>query len=230
MKSPDELAVEIKSYKDDAEISIQKIAMRSTVAAIPFAGGAMLEIFDGLAQRRMQDRLNAVFDEMKNRLDQLGEEKIDQEFFRSEEFQTLLFLLLERLHTTQEKERLRVFGDALANSSSSDFRSDDKEQYVRVLRELSLSDLNVLRNKLLKGWTPHIADAVNYPADVMVSLARLQGMGLVLDRLSAESATVGALDLQMLMQNLVTQPPKKIFYLSVFGERFLKFISDASRN
>jgi hypothetical protein len=224
MKSPDELAVEIKNYKDDSEISIQRIVMRSTVAAIPLAGGAMLEIFDGLAQRRMQERLNGVFDEMKNRLDQLGEEKIDQEYFRSEEFQTLLFLLIEKLHTTHDKERLAMFGDALANSSSRSFQVDDKEQYIRVFRELGLADLNILKGELLKDGA--LPDMLNYASEVMVSLSRLHGMGLVLEKLKAK-ATVGGF--QMAMENLLTQPPKKIYYLSPFGQRFLQFISsDAS--
>jgi hypothetical protein len=39
------------------------------------------------------------------RFDSIGDKKIDREFFKSEEFQIMLFLLLERLHTTHDRER-----------------------------------------------------------------------------------------------------------------------------
>lgn len=65
---------------------------------------------------------------MKNRLNLLGEEKVDNDYFRSEEFQSLLFLLIEKLHTTHDAEKLRMFGNALGNAANVDFKSDDKEQ------------------------------------------------------------------------------------------------------
>jgi len=97
---PDELDIELKRYKDDSGAAVQEIALRSMIAGVPLVGSSILEILNGLAQRRQQERLNDVFDALKNRLHELGDEKIDRKFFRSEEFQTLLFLLLERLHTT----------------------------------------------------------------------------------------------------------------------------------
>lgn len=189
------------------------LALRTALAGIPYAGSAILEILNGLAQRRNQERLNSVFDQMTNRLNQLGEEKLDREYFRSEEFQSLLFLLLERIHTTHDSDKLRMFGNALANSSSLDFKADDKEQYIRVLRELSLSDLNILNDGRLRGWFP-FAHAIEYAPGVMVSLSRLQGMGLVLEKLGEIETIMGW-----------SQPPKKSFHISEFGAKFLDFVS-----
>jgi hypothetical protein len=66
------------------------------------------------------------------------EDKIpNMSYYRSEKFGSLLTLILERLHGTRHKEKLRMFGDALANSGSSDLNEDDAEQYIRTLRDLA---------------------------------------------------------------------------------------------
>lgn len=186
MKLPDELRAELDFYKKDSETTIQNIVLRSAVQGVPFIGSSIMEIFNGLAQRRAQERLNDMFDEVKKRLDSVGDEKIDREFFKSEEFQTLLFLLLERLHTTHDSEKLKMFGNALANSGNVDFKDDAREDYIRVLRDLSLKDLLILNDFRLKGWTPHIHQ-IDYSANVLVSLARLHGMGLVIGNLKEKA-------------------------------------------
>jgi hypothetical protein len=186
VKLPDELRAELDFYKKDSETTIQNIVLRSAVQGVPFIGSSIMEIFNGLAQRRAQERLNDMFDEVKKRLDSVGDEKIDREFFKSEEFQTLLFLLLERLHTTHDSEKLKMFGNALANSGNVDFKDDAREDYIRVLRDLSLKDLLILNDFRLKGWTPHIHQ-IDYSANVLVSLARLHGMGLVIGNLKEKA-------------------------------------------
>jgi hypothetical protein len=45
---------------------------------------------------------------------------------------------MKRLHTTHDKEKLKLFGDALANSASVDYQSGDKETY--------------------RGWLCHVVD------------------------------------------------------------------------
>lgn len=229
MKLPDPLETEFKNYREDSEITIQQIAVRRSLAGVPYLGSALLELFSGLAQRRAQERLNSLFDQMINRVAELGEEKLDPEFFRSEEFQSLLFLALERLHTTRDAEKLRTLGYALANSGSFDFKNDDKEEYIRVLRDLTVSDLRVWNDERLKGWFPHTHDIV-YAPEVMSSLFRLQGMGLVLENLVAKEVPPGrtgspSLDAKLAFSNLLTQPPKRKFSITDFGTRFLDFIS-----
>ena len=67
-KEPIELKRAVDSYKRASRVSVGEIAMRTAVAAIPYAGNSVLELWDGLAQRRTQERLNTVFDEMKEQL------------------------------------------------------------------------------------------------------------------------------------------------------------------
>jgi hypothetical protein len=141
----------------------------------------------------------------------------------------LLFLLLERLHTTHDTEKLKTFGSALANAGDVEFRDDPREDYVRILRELTLKELNILRDEKLTGWLPHIT-RIKYAPEIMSGLFRLQAMGLVLERLRVSNsphAETGdeALNVQLNLSHLMTEPPIRTFHLTAFGERFLKFIA-----
>jgi SHS2 domain-containing protein len=163
-----ETASALDRYKASAQTSIIEIAVRATVAAIPYAGGAILELWNGRAQRRSQERLNAVFEEMKKHLESTSAERVNQAYFDSEEFQTLLYLIIERLHTTHDAEKLKMFGDALANSGKTEFASDDKETFVRILRDLSAKDIQTLDHEYLKNWFPHV-NSITYEPDVLSS-------------------------------------------------------------
>ena len=232
---PDELDVSIAQHKEDAETTVRNIVWRTGISFIPYAGSAINEIANGLAQLRVQERLNDVFDAMKERLDTVAEDKIDKEYFHSEEFQTLLYLLLERLHTTHDKKKLRLFGIALGNSGLIEFKTADKEHFVRVLRDLSLGELQVLDNERLKGWFPHVPGRdIQYANEVLEKLFRLQAMGLVLSRIDPAQPPAGTTgsanaDASNALASL-WKPAKAHFYLSDFGTKFLEFIRARSRS
>ena len=59
---PDELDVSIAQHKEDAETTVRNIVWRTGISFIPYAGSAINEIANGLAQLRVQERLNDVFD------------------------------------------------------------------------------------------------------------------------------------------------------------------------
>jgi hypothetical protein len=143
------------------------------------------------------------------------EDKIpDQQYYQSEEFQSLLALIIERLYATHDEAKLRAFGDALANSGSRDFPSEEeKEEFIRILRDLSLKDLRILSDSRLTGWTPHTKQ-IEYGVEVRSSLSRLAGMGLVLENLQSRP---------LFADNAA--PPKRTYSISSSGDRFLKFIA-----
>ena len=226
---PGELDVLIAQHNEDAETSVREIVLRTAISLIPYAGSAINEIANGLAQRRVQERLDDLFDGMKERLESVAEDKVDKEYFHSEEFQTLLYLLLERLHTTHDKMKLRIFGIALGNSGLIEFRTADREHFVRVLRDLSLSELQALDDERLKGWFPHMPGRdIQYANEVLEKLFRLQAMGLVLSRIESAQPPAGStgsarLDARNAIASL-TKSPRPRFYLSDFGTKFLEFI------
>jgi hypothetical protein len=87
----------------------------------------------------------------------------------------------------------------------------------------------VLNHWCLKGWTPHIRN-IEYDAEALVSLSRLQGMGLVLQHVKVKEVPVGGtgserMDARTAVANLLTQPARRTYSLSEFGARFLQFIS-----
>jgi hypothetical protein len=161
------------------------------------------------------------------------EDKIpDIKYYESEEFQSLLGIVVEKLYTTHDETKLRMFGDALANCGNSDFQADDKEEYVRTLRDLSSKDLQVLNDERLKGWSPHI-HAIQYDTDVLTNLSRLAGRGLVIEHLKVKTPSSGRtgserLDAENVLRELLTTPPMRTYSLSPFGERFLKFIASGT--
>jgi hypothetical protein len=227
----DDLEPLLNKRRSEAEVNARQIALSAFIASIPYAGGSIMEILHGRAQQRTEKRLNDVFEAMKSNIDALGADKIDRHFLESEEFQTILFLVLEKLHTTHDDEKLKAFGAALANATSSEFSNDDKELYIAVLRDLNVGDLRILNDDRLKGWSPHI-NAMSYGGEVLSRLYRLQGMGLVTESIHAGPARIGGMvrsreDAQRRLTQAVNQSPRKSYHLSEFGARFLTFIAAA---
>lgn len=217
----DELPKVIELYKEAAHSSVGEIALRSSVSAIPYAGAPILELWNGVAQRRVHERLNTVFAEMKECLDAVDAEKVDRAFFDSEEFQTLLYLLIEKLHTTHEQAKLRMFGDALAKSGSVEFKLDDKELFIRALRDLSAKDPQILGDGNLKGWGP-LTKRIEYGPEILSSLSRLANFGFVVETFVRPDANASA---EQQLHSLLKFPPWRTFQITPIGERFLQFIA-----
>jgi hypothetical protein len=113
---------------------------------IPFGvGAALIALVGELAGKRMNSRLNDMFEHFTERIRNLGEKKIDREWFKSEEFQTLLFEALRQLHVTHDREKLEMLGVALANSGAEDFKDEErKDLFIRFVRELTRQHVSVL--------------------------------------------------------------------------------------
>jgi len=224
-----------KESEEDSYLPTQLIRLgMSAVAATafvtwPFISQIMTTLL-AASSSRFEERFLRVAEELNAQHKRIQEKIPDEAYYQSEEFQTLLGLLLERLHTTHDRKKLKMFGDALANSGSSEFGGDDKETFIRVLRDLSLKDLETLNHNYLKGWLPLTRD-IDYAPDVLSSLSRLVGQGLVLEKLKPNvgpNQTSGSarLDSEQALKSFLTKPPKSTYLLSPLGTRFLVFVSD----
>jgi hypothetical protein len=194
----------------------------SAVAAQALAGiPAAAQIVTSLLTSgsvRFERRLLRVFEELDAQQKRIEASIPDRRYYESEEFQSLLGLVIEKLHTTHDEEKLRIFGDALANSGSSEFQPDEKEDYIRTLRDLSSNELHALKSHFYGRF--HDANG----------LGRLVGMGLVVEELQTKRAGLlprGADRQRMVreLEDLVTKPPERTYSLSSFGARFLEFIA-----
>jgi hypothetical protein len=156
-----EAAAEIR---EEAERTFQKslalAGIAGAISRIPGIGNAINEMLTQLALRRTHERMSAMVDEMTRHIRKLREENINRDWFRGEEFQTLLFEAMQQLYTTHDKQKIEMLGRALVNSGASDFTADvRKELFVQLIRDLTPLHIAMLR-QLLPIPT---ADAVRQP-------------------------------------------------------------------
>ncbi len=86
-----------------------------------------------------------MFEHFTKKIQDIGEEKVDREFFQSEEFQTLLFEAFRQLNVTHDREKIEMLGVALANSGAPGFKDDEsKELFVRFVRDLTKQHIKML--------------------------------------------------------------------------------------
>jgi hypothetical protein len=110
---------------------------RLTVVGVP-----ILDTLRDLKQKRINDRILEVLTDMEN---QSKKNTINKDYFKSEEFQTLLALMLEQLASTHDKEKLHLLASALANSASAGFSAETrKELFMRILRSLAPEHVKML--------------------------------------------------------------------------------------
>jgi hypothetical protein len=146
----------ITEIGQDASRSIQSMVMAATAAGftsfleavqvLPYGvSAAVTELTTGLAIRRAAERMKDMFEYFSNRLREIGEQKVDKEWFRSDEFQTLLYEAIRQLHVTHDREKIEMLGTALANSGASGFKKEErKDLFIRFVRELTREHIRVL--------------------------------------------------------------------------------------
>jgi hypothetical protein len=147
-------------------------------------------------------------------------------------------LILERLHSAHQEEKLKTFGEALANSGSKDFVTDDKEQYIRTLRDMSLEDIHTLRRVEEFNKLPSHLRGFGIPKQENPSLARLASLGLVHESMklrdfslsipvvptSRQSPEGCARAMADAFKKYFEKAPVETYKLSGFGHQFLRFI------
>jgi hypothetical protein len=224
MAIDDPSGIVIRQARDEvAEASdlpscLVRLGVSGAIAAVlvkyPFVSQVLISLLAN-STSRFEKRFLAVAEELDVQQKRIEKKIPDERYYSSEGFQTLIGLIIERLHTTHDREKLRMFGRALANSGSDEFQADDREQLIRVLRDLSPAELQML-SKFQGNQTATPANPESYSSAQITCLSRLASMGLVHDR------RISGFD---------GGPPAgrdRIYLLSDFGATFLAFISDGS--
>ncbi|MGP0074943.1 MAG: hypothetical protein ACLPWF_23785 [Bryobacteraceae bacterium] len=222
MAIDDPVAIAIQQARDDAAersyLPSRLIrlgasgALEAALVQFPFVSQIMTTLVAG-SPIRFEERFLVVAEELEKQQKRIECKIPDTGYYRSEEFQTLIGLILERLHTTHDREKLKMFGHALANSGCSDFRDDDKEQIIRVLRDLSPHELEALSDDRLKlDVSP--AKPIEYSSAEIARFSRIASMGLVHDRrISGFDGGPGV-------------GRDRIYSITDFGVAFLRFVSE----
>lgn len=211
-----------------------KLGLSAVVAAqfanFPLFSQLFISFLTG-SSKRLEERLLCIAEELEAQQERLEERIADKSYYESDEFYSLFGLILERLHTTHDSEKLKRFGDALANSASTTYSGDEKEAFIRILRDLSVKDLETLNHSNLKGWFP-VTHRIEYGPEMLSSLSRLTGMGLVIEQFHLPArANTGSesLDAKLLLRDAIATSPRRAFHISPVGERFLKFIANSNQ-
>jgi hypothetical protein len=115
------------------------------LSLIPGVGAAVTELMTELAIQRTNNRVKEMFEHFTTKVREVGEDKVDREWFRSEEFQTLLYEAFSQLNVTHDREKIEMLGVALANSGAPGFKEEErKDLFIRFVRELTRQHLKVL--------------------------------------------------------------------------------------
>jgi len=256
MAIDDPIDKELGLAKEDSEAEsylpnrLAKMGLSATIAGalapMPFVSQFLISLISG-SRARFDERFIRMMGEMNDQQKRITEKIVDRSYFESEEFQTLIGLLMERLNTTHDAEKLKMFGSALANSGNKEFSCDPKEDYIQILRDLSAGDLLELRlfaPSLPPGFTQELDNETLFRfrrprgklSDEELSRAsRLVGLGLVTENLKMKdfrtnetinSQHAAARAISKYMQ----EAPEHLYTISEFGWRFLQFISSGDEN
>jgi hypothetical protein len=225
MSVDDPIEIHLEHALQDAETDISRNLAYATVAGtlslMPGIGSAIQSLIDGKAKANMERRWIELFRELRVQIEAIRTSIPEDSFYGSEEFQTLLALAQEQLWTTHDKEKIRLLARALANSGTAEFRSDDKELMLRVLRSVSPSDLKTLDHENLKNWAP-LTKRIEYGPDVLGSLSRLASSGLVIEKFLRPDPNVSD---EQKLASVLKFGTWRTFQLSPFGAKFLLFIA-----
>ncbi|WP_263358640.1 hypothetical protein [Acidicapsa ligni] len=248
MAIDDPVGTVIQQAKEDKEAEsylpdrLARLGLSAAVAAafahMPFVAQILTSLLSN-SPARFEEHFLQVATELHAQQKRIEDRISDMNYYESEEFHSLLTLILERLHATHQKEKLKMFGDALANSGSSDFKGDDTEQYIRTLRDLSLEDLQLLKAIWAAKKLPEPYRNLSFKESAKPSVARLVGFGLISEvhglkkfnltvpvtPTSSQSPERYARGLADAFSKYFEQAPFTTRRISDFGERFLDFIS-----
>jgi hypothetical protein len=237
-------------FVKQSERTIQQMLLKSgvggAISLIPLGVGATInQMLTQLVARRANERMEQMFDEMAGKIRDLGEEKINRDWFSGEEFQTLLFEALHQLHVTDDKRKIEMLGKALANSGAIEFKNESRKQlFLQLVRTLTPQHIVALRGLLPRTRPKHLTpescpdshlwqQRPKVTGSNLLVLQTLAANGLVEESLESAAkrpsvrqyASRGEIDKTVdEVFKSFEKPPIRYFRLSEQGMDFLKFV------
>jgi hypothetical protein len=258
------MAIDDELAKSELRAKIAEQARRSTqeiivnaqfagvLALFPVVGNIILEAQNRLTTKWIYQRLEEMNKEWDERFRKAGEATINMEWFQSAEFQVLLSEAIHQLYTAQDREKIKMLGNALANSGISTFSQEDrKELFIRLVRDLTPRHVAMLKSLYPEG--PRLAPKPPESSVPDEEIERMRWLGrptvsareedsLVLQLLVANGLVSESLELKIdepsYRENSISsvdraiakfvkqvrQPPKHTFRLGPLGRDFLRFM------
>jgi hypothetical protein len=224
----DRLKAALSRLAKEGELNGGDEALFALAVSIPLAGNAISSILGGVAKRRVAERATDVFQAVKERLENVEKTKIDEEYFKSDEFMTVLLLAIEQLQTTHDKQKLGMLANAIANSGRVEFSSESrKELFIRIMRDLSPQHV-----AMLSAMSAHrLASRTNPTGEHLTLLQSLAAHGLVEESYEKQQPPgyrhfTNERQVIAVITKAIAAPEIHRFELSDFGAQFLKFFND----
>jgi hypothetical protein len=243
MAIDDKLEKVLDKLSQEATARTDLELLLAACAGIPGAGGPISSLMAGQAKRRVVRRTVEMFNAIRERLEQVEERNISKDFFESDEFQTLLALAIEQLQTSHDADKIKMLAAALANSGLEQFSSETrKELFVRIMRDLSIDHLRLLKALLPRSGTPddlppsvrrRFGPTRREPkGEELAMLEKLVSNGLIEEWLeshrrgSMPSYSSGANPSRIAKQlkDYIDQPPSRCFSISELGLDFVTYL------
>jgi hypothetical protein len=237
MTIDDRVGKALEIYEQELKTDIAVKAAKIAIEQIPHFGSQIVKVLFGDAQKRIAERAKDVFDAVRERVERLDKDKIDKTFFESDEFLTIIILVIEQLQTTHDKQKLEMLANAITNSGTTDFSSDTrKELFLRIFRSLApehIAELQRIRPKEL-NQAPGTIRAIEVKGPKGENLAILQTLaanGLVdehqeFDPNMIPSRFSNENQVKEIIGKFMRTPPLRCFKVSSLGKDFLEFFDE----
>lgn len=119
-------------------------AALAAVSAIPFAGGPLAALIAEYVPRQKQRRLVSFIEDLGERFE-AEQARIDKEFVTTNEFQTMVEDVLDRVQQRRNEEKFRYWAALLAGVAATDRpQRADRERMVDTLDRLRVTHLHLL--------------------------------------------------------------------------------------
>lgn len=160
--------------------------LAAVAAVVPVLGGSLSTILTGYATHEAGRRFEALLADLRDEIDKVGDEKVDQAYLNSEEFLDLLIRASRIAFDTRDAEKRRWCAALLAGALTVE-RSDelDHEALLRVVGSLSPQTVAFARDCYVAATANVPADyrnpPVEYPKEAhgQFLLSQLRAVGLI---------------------------------------------------
>lgn len=120
--------------------------MRATIAAIPYAGGALDHLLFDRADEIRLENLETSLSALRERLNDLGESSLDASWFKSTEALAMFRMMADIVQFEPDDKKIEAIGKVIATAGSNKIASDKRK--LSVLGHIA--DLSFVQMKLLR--------------------------------------------------------------------------------
>ncbi len=214
-----------EAYSPSTDSLASAVAQSTILSLLPGIGAAVEKVTGEKEKVELVERLHSLFGYMLEYIEEHPGRLQAPDYYRSLQFREAMQLSLESLLSSRDEQKLSLLGRALVNSGAEGIAPVDEQAHMlRALRDLSPSDIRLLGDWRLKGWTPLIR-RIEYGPDVLSGLHRLASFGFVIDHHQKPNPNIpdDAKLAQFLKYGQI-----RTFKIAPFGERFLAFLAEQS--